>query len=998
MTNSFASLDSFHDFTSDNQFNVIRFSVTNSRSLSPKFNSLVKNFDELDLDLMTISETWLKVGDKKFRQKCADEDLSIISRPRSTRGGGVAIVFKTSKVELKEAFAYPARFEAVCATGKWIAGNRKIVVVSAYLPPRMDTSAVNDFVAETKTRLEKMYRDLGDHLLIFGGDMNRKDIGQAFSDFAKVKQLIDRPTRGDAILDQCYTNMTDTFVSVLPPLYDDNGIDSDHAVCLVLARERKRHLFEKRTFWARQYSKEGEERFGLLLANHDWTALKNKPPDEAVELLTATLDDWHNSCFPKRKHVIRSCDKPWVTKRIRRLIRRKKRAFRKGGKTEVYRIKAERAETETKMNRIRFLDKVKKDMLTNNNVRGYYRAMKLLETDDCPPQWSVHKMFPGLSEDSIAEKAAEFFNAISNEFREVDPPVPDEDFGALAPSADDIRRRILKMKKPKGLVKGDIDHRLLNRYAALLSVPLATIFKQVFSTLQWPSIWKNETVTLLPKNKSPSGLAQLRNISCTPFFSKLLETFILDGLKSTISLAGSQFGGKKGQGIDHMLIETWDEIQKGLEHGSTAVNIMAVDFEKAFNRMDHSKCLLALEQLGGKKAYISLVNAFLSGRRMSVKVGESVSTPRLVSGGAPQGCILGGFLFCATIDSLLNITPNMTETRDDLTSTDSSLEISPIRAPLNASLGSGDSSDSEVNNFFRWFAPRQINDTLESQGLNSTQARDLLDVDEINLTTTVKGYIDDFNVIEIMDERLKVTHHTTNRTTSTIRADKCEKIFSALDRESSDLGMKINPIKTQVLCISAAAATDTSSYIRFQGEKIKSTSELKILGFWFDNTPTVRLHVEKMLAKARSRLCSLRKLRRSGLPEKDLLTCYTTYIRPILDYAAPTYHPQLTAEQSAEIERFQAAAMKLVFGPLVAYQTVIDHDKIGLHELRRKKLFENFANKSLANPCFKEKWFPLNNEIDFNLRKRNRFLEQHARTERYRKSPIQAMRRYLNRS
>ena len=95
------------------------------------------------------------------------------------------------------------------------------------------------------------------------------------------------------------------------------------------------------------------------------------------------------------------------------------------------------------------------------------------------------------------------------------------------------------------MVSGDIDRRLVNRYGAMLSGPLHIIFHKAFATQEWPDLWKQETVTLLPKNKSPESLAQLRNISCTPFFSKLLETFILDGLKNLLSSPQHSSGARK---------------------------------------------------------------------------------------------------------------------------------------------------------------------------------------------------------------------------------------------------------------------------------------------------------------------------------------------------------------------------------------------------------------------------------------------------------------------
>lgn len=109
-----------------------------------------------------------------------------------------------------------------------------------------------------------------------------------------------------------------------------------------------------------------------------------------------------------------------------------------------------------------------------------------------------------------------------------------------------------------------------------------------------------------------------------------------------------------------MLIEIWDEIHRGLERKKTSVNLMAVDFEKAFNRMDHGECLESLGELGASPGSLALVQAFLHGRHMSVN--SCMSAPKLVAGGSPQGSILGGYLFGATINSMLCTTIEAGET------------------------------------------------------------------------------------------------------------------------------------------------------------------------------------------------------------------------------------------------------------------------------------------------------------------------------------------------
>ena len=121
------------------------------------------------------------------------------------------------------------------------------------------------------------------------------------------------------------------------------------------------------------------------------------------------------------------------------------------------------------------------------------------------------------------------------------------------------------MKKPRSMVEGDIDPRLVGAFSDILAIPLHFIYQQVYDQLVWPSLWSTETVTLIPKVPAPDSLAQLRNLSCTPLFSKCLESFVLEGLKEKVKLGRSQFGGIKRTGVNHLLIETWNEIMQALE-------------------------------------------------------------------------------------------------------------------------------------------------------------------------------------------------------------------------------------------------------------------------------------------------------------------------------------------------------------------------------------------------------------------------------------------------
>ena len=145
-------------------------------------------------------------------------------------------------------------------------------------------------------------------------------------------------------------------------------------------------------------------------------------------------------------------------------------------------------------------------------------------------------------------------------------------------------------------------------------------------------------------------MEQLRNLSCMNSLSKILETYVLDKLRAKISLAPNQYGGIKGSGTNHFLLECWDRILTTLDTPDSAVALLSIDFSKAFNRMDHTECIQAMAKYGASTDTLKIVGSFLTGRKMRFKVNAAKSEERPVKGGSPQGTKLGNYLFIITIN------------------------------------------------------------------------------------------------------------------------------------------------------------------------------------------------------------------------------------------------------------------------------------------------------------------------------------------------------------
>lgn len=185
-----------------------------------------------------------------------------------------------------------------------------------------------------------------------------------------------------------------------------------------------------------------------------------------------------------------------------------------------------------------------------------------------------------------------------------------------------------------------------------MSAPVCKIFNDVAREKVWPSLWKMEYQTVIPKKPNPTEFSQLRNLSCTNFLSKILESFIADSIRSEVCLSELQYGGINGCGTDNFLVEMWNNIHETLDRPDSAISLMSVDFSKAFNRMNHQACLEKLVKKNASNQTIQLIGAFLTNRYMCVRTTNCTSKKHLVRGGSPQGTKLGNLLFCLTIDDI----------------------------------------------------------------------------------------------------------------------------------------------------------------------------------------------------------------------------------------------------------------------------------------------------------------------------------------------------------
>ena len=131
----------------------------------------------------------------------------------------------------------------------------------------------------------------------------------------------------------------------------------------------------------------------------------------------------------------------------------------------------------------------------------------------------------------------------------------------------------------------------MNEFSLELAEPLSCIYNNIVKTGQWPKNWKVELGVPLKKVDEPKNEDDLRIISLTPLFSKVFEKIVMEWLLEILKdkLDPFQYGGQKGNAVSHYLIDFINFVQYNQDIKEIhAVLAVAIDFSKAFNRLNHN--------------------------------------------------------------------------------------------------------------------------------------------------------------------------------------------------------------------------------------------------------------------------------------------------------------------------------------------------------------------------------------------------------------------------
>ena len=648
----------------------------NIRSLPNKLDELSEMLALLTVsfEILCITETWLS----------PTENLNMINingytpfhSIRENRGGGVSI-FVLSTISTKRLDNFCCCFPHIeLVVVECRMGRMKFLVANIYRPPQGDVGLfleqIEGFLSNLPDYDEVLITgDFSIDLLDFENSPHSLDFITLMNANSCIP-IITKPTR---IAVESYSLIDNIFISKPNNVVSGNIVSSlsDHYPNFLIHYDllTTGTLASEVNYSFRIINDITLNDLYMSLSMHNFYSIVNHDDVdlELIDLLNTIMHYYNVHCPVRHKtRSFKSKLKPWITPEIVRDIK----------KRQNYHLLL-------KMNKIqdgvykRFRNYVtkkiraaKKNYYENkfndckDDIRKTWKLINEVIKPDFRPKNKIERI---ISDDVEYDDPSDIVNILNETFSSVGSRISQGfvdtanfenylsgnymgSFYSNPTSSFFVNKMIMSLKN-KSCAIHSLPVLVLKYISDIVSPILSMLINRSISEGVFPQSLKLARITPLFKGGNASDVKNYRPISILPLFSKLFERAMYDRLYAYLEhhniLSTCQYGFRSKKSTSQSCVNMLQYIYNNLDSGKNVLSIF-LDFQKAFDCVDHSILLGKLHHYGIRGVLHEWFRSYLSNRSQYVELRGVKSFRLVVTHGVPQGSILGPLLFLIFIN------------------------------------------------------------------------------------------------------------------------------------------------------------------------------------------------------------------------------------------------------------------------------------------------------------------------------------------------------------